>query len=170
MIIYKITNTINGKIYVGLTTTSLTKRMYSYKSAAKSKKDISHGIVLALRKYGFEQFVFEIIDHAISKQELKQKEIEHIALLKATDPLIGYNVSPGGYALSEEALKLRSAKMTGRKLTEEHKKNISIGNQGHRTAPNAREIALKNIQKCAGWNKGTKGVMKKNSGSFKAKI
>lgn len=86
MIIYKITNKINGKIYIGLTTTLLNKRIWAYRSEAKSDRPSRQRIVSAFKKHGFENFYFEQIGSANSREELKRKEVEYISLFKSSDP------------------------------------------------------------------------------------
>lgn len=59
--IYKITNNIDGKIYIGCTVNSLEKRFYEhlyrcYKSDFKSK------LYNAIKKYGEENFIIELIE------------------------------------------------------------------------------------------------------------
>lgn len=48
--IYKITNNINGKIYIGQTKTSIERRFISHKSAAR--RGINYILYKAIRKYG----------------------------------------------------------------------------------------------------------------------
>lgn len=68
MIIYKITNKINGKLYVGQTIRPLKRRIWNH--LCKTGTAISS----ALRKYGIENFVIEEIDRAETKEELNKKE------------------------------------------------------------------------------------------------
>ena len=56
MIIYKITNLINNKIYIGLTTCSLKERWNNHRHCAKS--DPRH-LYCSMRKYGIENFKIE---------------------------------------------------------------------------------------------------------------
>lgn len=93
MIIYKATNKVNGKIYVGKTTTSLEKRMSEHKRHSKNSKMVFH---LAIDKYGFDNFTFETLFECIDFNVLNEKEIELISEYKATDINIGYNRSLGG--------------------------------------------------------------------------
>ncbi len=168
MVIYKITNKINGKMYIGITTKPVGLRISSYKSATKSEKRTKHRVVMAMKKYGFENFVFEAIDVATSKEELKQKEIHYIALFNSTNVNIGYNVSYGGFLPHEESLKKTSAKLKGRPLTKEHARKISQSKIGKKR-PASVGIAVGNASRGRpSWNTGTKGVMKPNSGSFAA--
>lgn len=93
MIIYKATNNINGKIYIGKTTTSLNKRMSEHKRHSKNSKMVFH---LAIDKYGFDNFTFEILFKCNDFDVLNKKEIELISEHKSTDITIGYNRSLGG--------------------------------------------------------------------------
>ena len=79
MLIYKITNTINNKIYIGQTTQTLSGRIHNYKSEVKFYKGNPRPIILAMRKYGFENFCFEIVEDNIqTKEELDEREIYYI--------------------------------------------------------------------------------------------
>lgn len=166
MIIYKITNKINGKIYVGLTTTTLKKRMHSYKSESKSDRVPKQSVVFAFKKYGFENFTFEEIDYASTKEELKKKEINYISQLKSSDPSIGYNISLGGNLISDSISKKMSLARKGKPKSEETKRKISESLKGHKMPDNVKQILLAANIGRASWNKGNKGVMKPNSGSF----
>lgn len=157
---------MNSKIYFGITTTSMKSRINSYKSATNSVKTSKHRIVLAMKKYGFENFKFEVVFETHDKEDLKKKEIELISFFDSSNPKIGYNVSPGGYLPSDESKKLVSRALSGRSLSQEHKRKISNSLVGHKTSDKVKENALVQVEKIAGWNRGTKGIMKANSGSF----
>lgn len=166
MYAYKITNLVNEKIYIGITTTSMGNRISSYKSATKSQKSNKHRVIMAMKKYGFENFSFEIVFETNNKEELKKKEIELIKFYNSTDTSIGYNVSPGGFLHSQESIKKKSDANKGKKLSKEHKEKISASLIGHRVTEKVTQNARAQVAKIAGWNRGTKGIMKSNSGSF----
>ena len=91
MIVYKITNRGNGKIYIGQTKASLSRR---WKEHVKSKDNaIFHQ---AIRKYGAECFTVEQIDVAASIEELDAKEKYWIAYYGSMDRSKGYNMTEGG--------------------------------------------------------------------------
>lgn len=94
LIIYKITNKINDKIYIGQTTLTLQERIYNYRKEYKWSSNI-RPIIAALRKYGIENFNWEIIDYATNKQELDEKERCWIKKLNTLVPN-GYNIEIGG--------------------------------------------------------------------------
>ena len=85
MEIYKITNTLNGKIYIGKDTTSDPKY---YGSGLLIRRSIN--------KYGIDNFTKEIIDITEDYNELSNKEIYWIKHFNSTNPEIGYNISEGG--------------------------------------------------------------------------
>ena len=88
MIIYKITNLVNGKIYVGQTKFSVEKR---FKEHAKANSPLGH----AIRKYGKENFKAEVIEICQTFTELNEREIFWIAKLNCKVPN-GYNIADGG--------------------------------------------------------------------------
>lgn len=101
MIIYKATNLINGKIYVGQTTLQLEKRAMNHYVCAKYEcKSDSNRVPTyfhkALMKYGFSNFKFEVLEEVSSLQELNEKEAYWIEELDTTNRVIGYNLMTGG--------------------------------------------------------------------------
>lgn len=73
MWIYKITNKINNKAYIGQTIRPVHQRFNRHVSDAYNKIKDTH-FCRALCKYGRDAFVVEIIDHAFSIEELNKKE------------------------------------------------------------------------------------------------
>jgi group I intron endonuclease len=89
MFIYKITNLINNKIYIGRTIQKLSYRWTQHKQSARNGCNfILHR---AIRKYGVENFIFEQIDTAINLTELLKKESFYIKELNSLKPN-GYNI------------------------------------------------------------------------------
>lgn len=93
MIIYKITNLVNQKIYIGLTTCSLKERWTGHLHCVKS--DPRH-LYRSMRKYGIENFKIEQIDKTDNLQELGRLEAYYIEKFNSRDPNIGYNLCAGG--------------------------------------------------------------------------
>lgn len=79
MIVYKITNLINNKAYIG-STNNFDRRMDEHIKASqqKSKQSYNYPLQKALRKYGVENFSFEIIENDILEQDIAQKEKMYI--------------------------------------------------------------------------------------------
>lgn len=88
-IIYKITNLINGKIYIGQTTKNIKTRFQQHISK------LTTAISKAIKKHGKENFNIEIIDSANDINDLNFKERYWIKLLNSKLP-IGYNADSGG--------------------------------------------------------------------------
>jgi group I intron endonuclease len=96
MYIYKITNTINGKIYIGQTIRSVEQRFNRHINDAINCNIDTH-FARAIRKYGLDVFFIEIIDTAQSECELTQKEQYWIRYYNSTNPGIGYNETDAIY-------------------------------------------------------------------------
>lgn len=96
MIIYKITNTINNKVYIGQSVLTLNERINSYiKEVKYSSKN--RPIIAAMRKYGFHNFIFSILEKGIvDKNILDKKERYYIQKYKALCSEKGYNIELGG--------------------------------------------------------------------------
>lgn len=92
--IYKITNKVNQKIYIGQTNKSPEDRLNEHIINAENGK-MFH-LSKAIRKYGKENFIIETIDYALNKQDINDKEIYWIQELKANNRLYGYNMTAGG--------------------------------------------------------------------------
>ena len=73
MHIYKITNTVNGKVYIGQTVQSNPKMRW-YAHLADARRGKKSYLYDSIRKYGKESFVWEIIDSALTIEELNAKE------------------------------------------------------------------------------------------------
>ncbi|QWI10076.1 GIY-YIG nuclease family protein [Bacillus mycoides] len=93
MIIYKATNSVNGKVYIGLSTLTLEERIKGhYYHATNNHKN--YYFYNAIRKYGWDAFTWEVIDQTDDYDELLQLEIHYIA--KHNSYNNGYNSTKGG--------------------------------------------------------------------------
>ena len=87
MFIYKITNKINGKVYIGQTKQEPSKRWEVHKYSSQKIFPIQK----AISKYGIANFTFEVIDGANSQSELNYREDHYIHLHNSLSPN-GYNL------------------------------------------------------------------------------
>ena len=128
--IYRFICLINLKIYIGLTTIDPKMRYNSHMYSVRNGSD--YLLHKAIRKYGIENFRFEIIDGANSLEELCYREWFWIEFLNARDPKIGYNTKEGGiYAKQSQSTKDKlSKKAKGRKASEETKRKLSESKRG----------------------------------------
>jgi len=85
MYVYKTTNLITGRIYVG-------------QHNGKTKNYLGSGTILkkAFKKYGKKNFKKEILEECSTKEDLCEKEKYWIKYYDAKNPEIGYNIKDGG--------------------------------------------------------------------------
>jgi group I intron endonuclease len=146
MIIYKITNLVTNKIYIGQTVMPL-KRRWAVHKCAKRKSPLTSSIM----KHGVVNFKIEEICKASSKEELAKLEIYYIRHFDCLYPK-GYNLSTGGVSSSgltpwNKGLKgLKAPKSAFKKghktwnsgqpqLSEETRKKQSLAKMGKRLSP-----------------------------------
>lgn len=122
MVIYKATNHINGKCYVGQTKQPLKKRV-SHHVHNCGAPALHH----AIKKYGLANFSFEVIDCAETQAELDAKERHWIGALGCMVPN-GYNITSGGGGASGY---IASASVRAK---------ISLANKGKRRSDHSKEL------------------------------
>lgn len=155
MYIYKITNIINNKIYIGQTrTTYPVGRWSAHKNKLNNETHKNSHLLAAWKKYGSSTWKFEVIDFAENIQELDNKEIEYIKKYNSANPLFGYNICSGG--------------TNGFVLSASAKLKIGKSSRGRKHKPET-------IEKLRQWNLGrkmpqkTKTQIKKQSEALKEK-
>ncbi len=125
-LIYKLTNNINGKIYIGQTTRMLRHRLNEYRRHNKCNPILKNAII----KYGFDNFNCEIIEECNGLEELNERETYWIEKYNSTNREIGYNIEGGG---------------NNSVSTEESRKKISDANKGRKQSAEwvAKRVPLK---------------------------
>lgn len=143
--VYKITNKVTNKIYIGITNqgSGARYRHHWYESRIGEPSPIHR----SMAKYGEDNFTLEIIDFADTYDELKEKEKYWIKQYNSTDKSIGYNLTEGGDGTfgrkhSEETKEKIRQKALGRKVSEETKKKMSETRLG-KCSDKQREHLLK---------------------------
>ena len=121
--IYCITNTVNGKKYVGETMYPEARWSQHIRNVNKSKDKVKrHPLVKAIAKYGAEAFTFDIVAEYSSPEEALRHEDEWIEHFQSRIDQHGYNMREGGRGGSVFAetsiAKMREAKL-GKKPSEE---------------------------------------------------
>jgi len=166
MIIYKIINLLNNKIYIG-------------KDEKNNPNYFGSGLLIkrAILKHGKENFKKEILEICISTTELNQKEIFWINNLNSISPN-GYNLTIGGTGgntilmknenekieINEKKIKTRELKKLvnpdyyKRKISDEQKKKISDYNKGkkHPNRKSPDHFTEEHKKKISDSNKGRK--------------
>ncbi len=94
MIVYVITNKVDGKKYVGKTTQTLRVLWNEHLAMARRRKNFS--LYHAINQYGSESFTLEVLEVVTQLADLRAATIRWISTLKTTDPACGYNVAAGG--------------------------------------------------------------------------
>lgn len=141
--IYMVTNKINGKKYIGQTLRDDIKIRWSYHKSMQ-KNSIGHYLYNAYKKYGIENFKFEIICICFD-EDCNKYEIDYIKKYNTISPN-GYNLKSGGENQkhhaetkklmrqknkkpisneTREKLKLYGLKCRGIKLSNEQKEKMS---------------------------------------------
>ena len=89
--IYKWTNTINGKVYIGKSV-DIAKRLREYRYEVN--RGTTRPIISAIRKYGFSKFEFEIIEECneLTNEQLLEREQYWMNYYDAQNPEKGYNL------------------------------------------------------------------------------
>jgi len=105
--IYKLTNKINGKSYIGQTC-NFKKRMQGHKDRINNEDFLVYELYQDIKKIGFDNFSKEIIEDNLTKEEAENEERYYIGKYDTYEN--GYNNTKGG---------------TGDFLTDEMKKKIS---------------------------------------------
>lgn len=126
MVVYKITNKINGRSYVGITRHDAIFRIRNHFSVKRSGAPL---LKKAMLKHGIKNFEWSVIDIASSIDELCKKEVLWIKKLKTMAPR-GYNILPGGYTNGKaiEKLKRRIVRVdTGEEFSSLVEASVSTG-------------------------------------------
>ena len=119
-IVYKHTCKDNGKVYIGLTGTSLlTRTGYNGEGYLHKKKNgewVQPQMARAILKHGWDNFDHEIVYEGLTKEEADEKEKELISFYDSRNPEKGYNTREGGSngPLSEDTKEKLRETMVGR--------------------------------------------------------
>ena len=136
MFIYKITNTKNGKIYIGQSIRPIEQRFRRHINDATNNILDTH-FARAIRKYGPENFVIELLDSAKTQSELNEKEQFYI---------IKYDSVNNGYNETDAIYKCGGNTYLSKSESEMNviKEKIRISKIGAKN-PNSRAVKAKNV-------------------------
>jgi group I intron endonuclease len=155
--VYKITNRINGKIYIGQSI-NIESRWNAEKWHGKTESSNSQAIIRAIRRYGLNSFDFEIVEET-SVNQLDEREKYWITFFDSYNPTKGYNATFGGQnghggikrppetgQRISKALKGKSrpsmhgkpSGMSGKKHSEEVRQKMSKSGRGKHSNPRGK--------------------------------
>ena len=145
--IYKVTNKINGKLYIGQTSRTLKKRKSAHISNSFNPNALDYDCAFhkAIRKYEPDNFEWEVIRTCHTVNESNEVERKLIAEYNTCHG-VGYNSNEGGgsgigYRHSAEAKRKISEAGKGRPpITEEVKQNMSKAQLLSRQSGNRKEV------------------------------
>jgi len=165
--LYKITNLVNNKIYIGQTVQP-NKRWWQHRFEAANPTKVIH---YAINKYGAHNFVFEVIAMSKTKNDANIIEIELIRQYQShVSTGLGYNNAIGGnsnsgYHHSEETRRKISKANKGQKQTPEQKKLLFEGlakwveengppHKGKKHTKESKQKMSESHKGYSAWNKG----------------
>lgn len=129
--VYMHKNKINGKVYIGQTSTSVNHRWQEgkgYKGCTLFER--------AINKYGWDNFEHIIIADNLTQDVSSQMEKDLIALYDSRNPQKGYNISAGGDSghagvpMSAEARRKISESQKGKIVSSETRNKMSLALKG----------------------------------------
>lgn len=123
MIVYQITNEVNGKCYIG--------QHYGFDLKKRWKQHLTKSnthLHAAIKKYGPKVFSRKILAHASCQEELDLLEQFYIQIYQSTSPKYGYNLMSGGL---------------GAPLPEESRKKIAEARRRYWTSSRKKAMARK---------------------------
>lgn len=137
MFVYKISNSVNNKVYIGQTIRPIEDRFKRHINDAMNEILDTH-FARAIRLYGPDKFSIEVIDTALTQEELTQKE---------HDWIVYYNSIEDGYNETDAISKCggntyRSKTKEELEIIGEKIRQTKIGGKN----PHATKIKCKNIE------------------------
>jgi group I intron endonuclease len=132
--IYKFTNLVNGKIYVG-SAKNIKRRIKAHKYRASHNIDSDHFMFYrALRKYGWESFMFDVIEECCPLLR-NDRENHWIRYYDTLYKNFGYNMRTADnslitYKVSEKTKELWRQQRKGVPKSKEHARNIGLSKRG----------------------------------------
>jgi hypothetical protein len=165
--IYLAKNLLDGKCYVGQTK-DFNERVKSH--LCEALKGRGYKFHAAIRKYGKENFIFEIIEEC---EDEVTNERERVWIERFDSFKRGYNLTSGGdhfefsaetiqkikeanSNLSDEQRYIRGSAFRGKHLSEEHKQKLREANKGKKPPPHTPETLQKMSESMKGKNTGPK--------------
>lgn len=130
-VVYKLTNRINGKSYIGVTSRNLNDRWFEHLKRARDGNRPGNRLYAALAEFGPQAFDREVLDRSSSKEEAEKLEAHYIVKFGTYEN--GYNSNLGGAGFLEfpEHIKRKiSAAQKGKIISPESRAKMSAAKLG----------------------------------------
>lgn len=102
-VIYRIVNTVNSKLYIGVTHNELERRWKEHLYAVHSSEYSHRPLYMAMREYGIDRFSIEQIEECPDERAMYRRELELIKTLVTVYPH-GYNLRGKQFGEAEAAI------------------------------------------------------------------
>ena len=139
--IYKITNDVNDKIYIGKTEFSIEKRFKEHCKDAFRERCEKRPLYSAMRKYGINHFHIELVEETNEPEEREKYWIEYFGSFK-----YGYNATMGGDGKKYIDYDLVVATYNKLQNIKETAKILNINEDSVRKILNLNNIKIKSSQ------------------------
>ena len=127
--IYKITNIVNKKVYIGQSINVL-QRWSQHKQHLKGGYHNNDHLQRSWNKYGADSFAFDLLERC-TEEELNDKEVYYIKKYNSTDFKLGYNEkSGGGHEKMSEYVKEKLRKPRSKPRSPEHCRKLGLAHKG----------------------------------------
>lgn len=146
--IYKYTNKVNGKVYIGRTCQSLVRRA---EKDGRGYRGCPH-FWGAIQKYGWENFEGIILEDNLTDDEATEKETYYIRKYNSNNIEIGYNLTDSSQNYSLETRERMGAHNKGRKFSEERRQKLIQANKGRKLSQETRRKISENHADVSGEN------------------
>lgn len=130
--VYKITNNINQKVYIGKSASDK-QRFKTHLQIAKYKYKNTYSLVhKAINKHGAENFSYEELEHFDSEDDAYDAETNYILQHRSIERDFGYNLNTGGRRAkhSPESIQKISQSKMGHAVSAEARENMRISHLG----------------------------------------
>ena len=144
--LYKITNMINNKSYIGITKSSIEQR---FKKHIRDSQCPLYPLHCAIQKYGYTNFKIELLEQSDNKQYISNKEQPTIEIYESHISKNGYNVAIGGYGGDLGPIANLKRSVTMKSKTDEEKslwiskRNVTIAGRTKENHEGKRQQSLK---------------------------
>jgi group I intron endonuclease len=165
MLVYRITNTINGKVYIGKTMKSLAARWTEHLKSVRAGSDFYFH--KAVRKYSSEAFKTDILYEASTVEALNAMETFFIVLHQSHKPENGYNLTLGGDGVSGLTHTERTKEMLRSLWTTERRQELQERNRSveqRRKVSQSKLGRTRSEKECKSISDGHRGQIPWNKG------